>query len=91
MVNRQDVDREDWTAINAWISEVLTAVKHANLQPVGAEGAAAAAAAAASAADAPVKHSKANPYWAQVVAIEGLCNITDAEDKNTVGGGMWGI
>lgn len=83
VVPRQDVDREDWTAINEWMGAVLEAVNAAGLQAVGQDGAAAAAAEAAAVAE-PVGFSKSRPYWATVVAIEGLCNISNEDDKNTV-------
>lgn len=86
VVPRRDVDREDWAAINGWLDQVLWAVKAAGLQAVGQAGAEAAAAEAAAAADAPVGFSKSRPYWARVVAIEGLCTVSDQDDKNTVRG-----
>lgn len=84
VVARQDVDREDWTAINTWLDAVLAAVKSAGLQAVGEAGAEAAAAEAATAVEAPAGFSKSRPYWARVVAIEGLCSVSGQDDKNTV-------
>jgi sulfite reductase (NADPH) flavoprotein alpha-component len=42
-VPRQDVNKEDWEAISAWMEAVLAALPKLGLRPVGEEGVAAAA------------------------------------------------
>jgi sulfite reductase (NADPH) flavoprotein alpha-component len=90
---RVDVDKEDWPKVDAWIAGVLSGLtdlaasgslkSFAELGGVpnaaaGADEAAAAAAAAGS------KFSKSRPYYARVVAVEGLCVLEGPDDKDTV-------
>jgi sulfite reductase (NADPH) flavoprotein alpha-component len=90
---RVDVDKEDWPKVDAWIAGVLSGLtalaasgslkSFAELGGVpnaaaGADEAAAAAAAAGS------KFSKSRPYYARVVAVEGLCVLEGPDDKDTL-------
>jgi sulfite reductase (NADPH) flavoprotein alpha-component len=90
---RVDVDKEDWPKVDAWIAGVLAGLaalaasgslkSFAELGGVpntaaGSDEAAAAAAAAGS------KFSKSRPYYARVVAVEGLCVLEGPDDKDTV-------
>jgi sulfite reductase (NADPH) flavoprotein alpha-component len=89
---RVDVDKEDWPKVDAWIAGVLAGLtdlaaagslkSFAELGGVrnAADGAEAAAAAAAAGS----KFSKSRPYYARVVAVEGLCVLEGPDDKDTV-------
>lgn len=86
---RADIDKEDWKSINKWIDGALEGLSKVQLRTVeDLGGAVAVAAAAAEGGGAALpKWSKSRPYFGEVVAVEGLCTLTDASDKNT--GGWW--
>jgi len=86
---RVDVDKEDWQAVDAWISSVITTLeaKLPGLKTIAELGGPAAAGFAVTppaAADSSSTYSKSRPYPARVVGVEGLCVLTTAEDKDTV-------
>lgn len=81
---RVDVNKEDWSAINGWISSVLVSLNELSLKT-------------AAQLDWPVdggceedgktkkkKWTRGRPYPAKVIAVESLCTLTDKDDKNTV-------
>lgn len=92
LLPRVDVDKEDWSKVDAWISGLpaglnsLAGLKSfADLGGVPAAAAAGGAdAAAAAAAAAGKKFSKSRPCYARVVAVEGLCVLSGPDDKDTV-------
>lgn len=88
---RVDIDKEDWPAIDGWLSAVQAALPALGLRSIsetGVPGAGAAAGAGDSSAAAAAKrgrHSKARPYLARVAALESLCAVADKKaDKDTV-------
>jgi len=78
---REDVNKEDWAAVDLWMARVVDGLSKRQLKPIG-QGAAAATVTAAPAGHGK-KWGKSRPYWARVVAVEGLCTVKDAADKNT--------
>jgi sulfite reductase (NADPH) flavoprotein alpha-component len=81
---RVDVNKEDWAAINGWISSVVASLNQLPLKT-------------AAQLDWPVegdceedgktkkkKWNRGRPYPAKVIAVESLCTLTDKDDKNTV-------
>eukprot|EP00775_Hariotina_reticulata_P009416 gene9416-9581_t len=78
---------EDWSSVDAWIKGVIVTLetKLPDLKTVADLGGAAAAGLASSAAVAnSSNYSKGRPYTARVAAVEGLCVLQAAEDKDTV-------
>ncbi|GLC44408.1 hypothetical protein PLESTB_000472800 [Pleodorina starrii] len=84
LVDRIDVNKEDWPAVDGWLAAVVNAVKGLALQSFAELGIATSASAGAEKGSAPKKWGKSRPYLGTVLALEGLCNLSDADDKNTV-------
>jgi sulfite reductase (NADPH) flavoprotein alpha-component len=91
LVPRVDVDKEDWPKVDAWISAVLAGLTELaaagtlkSFAQLGGVPNAAASAEAAATAAAGSKFSKSRPYYARVVAVEGLCVLSGLDDKDTV-------
>ncbi len=78
----QEVNREDWAAVDGWISAVLAALPALPLKSMAETGFGGSTGAAETAA-AP-RWGKSWPYHAKVVAVEGLCTVASTDDKNTV-------
>lgn len=74
---RADINKEDYPAVDAWVQICIKSLdaKKADLQPIGEAAAGAAAAAAGGKAAHTKKWGKSRPYFANVVAQEGLCTI----------------
>lgn len=84
---RVDVDKEDWPKVEAWISGVINNLAGvAHLQTFEDLGGVPAAAGVSSstANSSSKKYSKSRPYYARVAAVEGLCVLTNADDKDTI-------
>lgn len=87
---RVDIDKEDWGKIDAWIDscmaqllEALQANRLKSFQELGGV-AAVTGSSGSSAAAAAAGYSKAKPYYARVVSVEGLCVLRNPDDKDTV-------
>jgi sulfite reductase (NADPH) flavoprotein alpha-component len=81
LLERVDVDKEDWDAINAWTDAVEEALPTLALVPVLPPQAAGGAGGAAAA----VKWDRRNPFSAALVKRESLCSTIDPlTDKETV-------
>jgi sulfite reductase (NADPH) flavoprotein alpha-component len=72
LARREDVNREDWPAVDAWIAAAAGALAAAALPPRAPRAAPAGADAAAAPAKA-LPHGKARPFRAALVDKEGLC------------------
>lgn len=87
LADRKDIDREDWPNINKWMDSVLVALATHQFKPIG-EGAAApdvpTAAPSPMAKTGNRRWTKSKPFNARVVAVEKLCKVEHADDKNTV-------
>lgn len=86
---RVDVDKEDWTKIDAWIDAATTQLAEAaaagRLQSFAELGGVAAVVPGSGAsAVAAAGYSKSRPYYARVVSVEGLCVLSNPDDKDTV-------
>ena len=92
--SRVDVNKEDWNAINGWIESVLEGL-HAlegqwlDKEEDGQRGVLTGMAKRAGQSGAETKnmdgYTKSRPYPATVVAVDGLCNVTDkVRDKRTM-------
>ena len=83
-----DVDKEDWVKVDTWIESCLTHLTQAlddkKLQTFAQLGGVAAVTGGSSAAAAAAGYSKARPYYARVVSVEGLCTLRGPDDKDTV-------
>lgn len=88
---RVDVNREDYTAIDSWIDAALLELGTLELR-TGAELEGTPAAALWSTGGAPAGADKkkawgrSRPFMARVTAIESLCSVQSADDKDT---GVW--
>jgi len=81
VVDRVDIDREDWTAIDGWLAAVLTALPTLGLTPVNNPF----LSNEAPAQPLRKRFNRANPYLASVSRVRGLCNVSDKRaDKDTV-------
>ncbi|KAG2448381.1 hypothetical protein HYH02_006963 [Chlamydomonas schloesseri] len=83
LVERVDVNKEDWPVVDAWVEGVVAAVRSMALKSFAELGLAVGDSGAAKAA-APKKWGKSRPYFATVLALEGLCTLSGPDDKNTV-------
>ncbi|KXZ56804.1 hypothetical protein GPECTOR_1g724 [Gonium pectorale] len=83
LVDRVDVNKEDWPVVDAWLSSVVAAVQGLALKTFADLGLATSGASEDKAA-APKKLGKSRPYYATVLALEGLCTLGSADDKNTI-------
>lgn len=83
---RVDVNREDWKAIDSWVQSVLAGLAALPLKTVAELGGIAEdeAEGTGSAGGQVKRWSKGRPYMGRVAALEGLCTLTSAEDKNTM-------
>jgi hypothetical protein len=80
-VARTDVNKEDWPLVNKWLDAVCQVVLAAPLKTAAEMGIVADAAAH----KAPSKRwGKARPYYARVAAVQGLCQLSSKDDKETV-------
>ncbi|GLI69078.1 hypothetical protein VaNZ11_013623 [Volvox africanus] len=84
LVDRVDVNKEDWTAVDMWLAAVVQAVKDLRLQSFGDLGLATSPSAGAEKGHGPKKWGKSRPFWGTVLALESLCVLKNADDKNTV-------
>ncbi|GAX76992.1 hypothetical protein CEUSTIGMA_g4439.t1 [Chlamydomonas eustigma] len=81
---RQDVNKEDWRAVNEWIKTVLTGLPSLGLKTIEQLGGMIdELSSSVDSAPAVKRWGKSRPYPAKVTALEGLCAVTNAEDKNT--------
>lgn len=77
MVDRVDVDKEDWDAVNGWISSVISSlsslplIKELRSSQVEVSSTKA-------------KWGKSRPYPAKLVSVERLCQIQRDTDKDTI-------
>ncbi|GFR40974.1 hypothetical protein Agub_g1639 [Astrephomene gubernaculifera] len=84
LVERAEVNKEDWPVVDAWLGAVVAAVKELPLKSFAELGLAVSGVADADKASGPKKWGKSRPYTASVLALEGLCTLSGADDKNTV-------
>ncbi|KAK9824028.1 hypothetical protein WJX72_007096 [[Myrmecia] bisecta] len=82
IADRVDVNREDWKAVDAWIAAVVAALPSLGLKTVAETGGVPTTAEPVAAK--PKRWNKARPFYARVVALEGLCHIRKASDKDTI-------
>ncbi|KDD74152.1 hypothetical protein H632_c1527p0 [Helicosporidium sp. ATCC 50920] len=95
---RQEVNREDWRAVDGWMARVRAALDVLSLKTVaelggraplwecqaGGAGGGPDAAPASLKAYRGLPWSRSRPFAARVAALEALCAVENAEDKNTV-------
>lgn len=81
--DRVDVHKEDLPAIDRWLSGVTSALQALQLQTFQETGGVVGDAAESAAAK-PKRWGKSRPFYGQVVAVEGLCNLASADDKDTI-------
>jgi sulfite reductase (NADPH) flavoprotein alpha-component len=83
---RVDVNREDYGAVDGWIAAAVAGVGALALAPAAdlAGGGLLAAGEGGGGEGEAKRFSKARPFYAAAVAVEGLCNIASAGDKDTV-------
>jgi sulfite reductase alpha subunit-like flavoprotein len=85
-----DIDKEDWSKIDTWIDTCVAQLSQAlqrnrlkSFQDLGGV-AAVTGSSGSNAAAAAAGCSKAKPYYARVVSVEGLCTLRNPDDKDTV-------
>lgn len=83
LAERVDVNKEDWPVVDAWVEATVRAVAQLSLKTFAELGVATDGEADVK-GPAPKKWGKSRPYFATVVAQEGLCTLTGPGDKNTV-------
>ncbi|KAG1673661.1 hypothetical protein FOA52_013326 [Chlamydomonas sp. UWO 241] len=86
-VDRVDVNKEDYPVVHAWVDAVIAALPSLSLKTYTALGIDVTANGHANGhanGTGPVRWGKSRPYPAKVVALEGLCTIASADNKNTV-------
>ncbi|KAA6425116.1 MAG: sulfite reductase (NADPH) alpha-component [Trebouxia sp. A1-2] len=81
--DRIDVHKEDLPAIDRWLSGVTSALQALQLQTFQETGDIVGDAAEPAAAK-PKRWGKSRPFYGQVVAVEGLCNLASGDDKDTI-------
>ncbi|BDA47196.1 Sulfite reductase [NADPH] flavoprotein alpha-component [Coccomyxa sp. Obi] len=81
---RADINREDWKAVDAWIEAAIASLLQLPLKTFGQFLGSASSTMVQQSAPKQKRWGKQRPYYGTVVAIEGLCNITSAEDKDTI-------
>lgn len=82
-VDRLDVHKEDLPAIDKWLSGVTSALQALQLQTFQETGGVVGDDAEPAAAK-PKRWGKSRPFYGQVVAVEGLCNLASGDDKDTI-------
>eukprot|EP00887_Chlorella_sp_A99_P003434 scaffold7.g3434.t1 len=81
---RVDVNKEDWRAVDGWVESALAGLAGLDLRTLGELGGEAALPPDAPDAEASERRwGRARPYVGAVVALEGLCTLASADDKNT--------
>lgn len=81
LVPRHDVDREDWGTIDRWLEAVCAGLPALQLKSIGETGGGQVTVEQKKAA--PKRWSKSRPYYGTIVAVQGLCTIRSADDKDT--------
>ncbi|MEW5309841.1 MAG: hypothetical protein WDW38_001692 [Sanguina aurantia] len=82
LVDRVDVNKEDWKAVNAWLEAVVLQLGLQKLKTLGELGGVFTE--SASEHSAVRRFGKSRPFAATVLATQGLCNLSSTLDKNTV-------
>jgi len=81
-VERAEINREDWPTVDGWLANVAAALKNLPLKPASETGHLDLG--KTSAVESGPRWGKNNPYPGRVLAIEGLCHLENADDKDTV-------
>ncbi|GIL73126.1 hypothetical protein Vretimale_4732 [Volvox reticuliferus] len=84
LIGRVDVNKEDWPVVDHWLAAVVEAVKDLSLQSFADLGLGTSPSAGAEKGPGPKKWSRSRPFSGTVLALDGLCVLKDADDKNTV-------
>lgn len=83
---RFDVNKEDWKMVDEWIEGVCNKVTELGIQTAAPAVNVLADITNTVNGDAPAKkkYSRSNPFLATVTRVQGLCNVTSKDDKDTV-------
>ncbi|KAK9905499.1 hypothetical protein WJX75_000993 [Coccomyxa subellipsoidea] len=81
---RADINREDWKAVDAWIESAVGSLLELPLKTLVQSTGGPASGVQQQSAPKQKRWGKQRPYYGRVVAIEGLCNITSSDDKDTI-------
>ncbi len=80
---RQDVNKEDYKAVNEWIEAVVRALPSLGLKTIEQLGGDVDEEEEDASSAGPKRWGKSRPYPATVTELEGLCRVSCKEDKNT--------
>lgn len=81
MAPRVDVNKEDWGAINSWITQAVEALEKQQLSTIEELDGNFGPQETAIQKD---SYSKSRPYLAEIAGVSSLCSITGTDDKNTI-------
>ncbi|EIE23365.1 hypothetical protein COCSUDRAFT_36399 [Coccomyxa subellipsoidea C-169] len=81
---RADINREDWKAVDAWIEAAVRSLSELPLKTLAQSAGGQAAGAQQQSAPKQKRWGKSRPFYGRVVAIEGLCQISSSDDKDTI-------
>lgn len=81
---RVDVNKEDWEAINNWISGAVKALDEQQLSTIDEMDGGFGPADMTSGHEDDHSYSKSRPYLAEISGVSHLCSITGVDDKNTI-------
>ncbi len=83
IASRVDVNKEDWNAIDGWITQAVQALENQQLSTIeeldgnfGPE--------TTTTNNNQNSYSKSRPYLAEIIGVSSLCSITGSDDKNTI-------